>query len=69
MKQNIYLKNILSDFNFNSMNIAKLRLHLKDEYSYQDTENEISKNEIESIFKAYKNSREIELLFYIILLV
>lgn len=48
MKQNSYLKIILS--HFNSMDIAKLRLYLKDEYTYQETTKEIFLMEVEKVF-------------------
>jgi len=46
------------------MDIAKLRLYLKDEYTYEDTTKEIFLNEIESIFEAHKNSGDTELIIY-----
>lgn len=57
-----YLQSILHYFA--SMDIANLRLHLKDEYTYEDTTKEIFLNEIESIFEAHKNSGDTELLTY-----
>lgn len=60
MKQNTYLQTLLSCFS--SMDIDKLRIILKDKYSYQDTTKEIFLNEIEAIFKAHKNSSDTELL-------
>lgn len=62
MPQPYYIQSILSYFT--SMDIAKLRLYLKDEYTYEDTTKEIFLNEIESIFKAYKYSGDTELLIY-----
>jgi hypothetical protein len=46
------------------MEIANLRLHLKDEYTNEDTKKEIFLNEIETIFKAHKNSGDTELEIY-----
>jgi len=46
------------------MDIAKLRLYLKDDYTYQDTTKEIFLSEIASIFEAHKNSKDTELLIY-----
>jgi len=46
------------------MDIASLRLHLKDEFTYQDTTKEIFLKEIEAIFEANKNSGDTELLIY-----
>ena len=57
-----YIQSILSYFN--SMDIANLRLHLKDEYNYEDTTKEIFLNEIEKIFEAHKDSGDTELLIY-----
>jgi len=57
-----YIQNILSYFT--SMDIAKLRLHLKDECNYQETTKEIFLNRIEEIFDAYKNSGDTELIIY-----
>lgn len=46
------------------MDIAKLRLHLKDEYTYDDTTKKIFLNEIEEVFEAHKNSGDTELHIY-----
>jgi hypothetical protein len=46
------------------MDIASLRLHLKDEYNYEDTTKEIFLKEIEAIFEAHQNSGDTELLIY-----
>jgi hypothetical protein len=62
MLKKTYLKSILSYFT--SMDIANLRLHLKDEYNYEDTTKEIFLNEIEKIFDAHKNSGDTELIIY-----
>jgi len=62
MDRNTYPKTIHGYFT--SMDIAKLRLHLKDEYTYQDTTKEIFLNEIESVFEAHRNSGDSELLIY-----
>jgi hypothetical protein len=57
-----YLQSILCYFT--SMDIAKLRLYLKDEYTYKDTTKKIFLNEVEEVFKDFKNSRDTELLIY-----
>ena len=57
-----YSETILSYFT--SMDIAKLHLYLKDDYTYQDTTKEIFLIEMASIFEAHKNSGDTELLFY-----
>jgi len=64
MSHNSYLKIILSYFQ--TMDIEKLRLYLKDEYNYnyQDTTKEIFLNKVASIFEAHKNSGDTELLIY-----
>lgn len=62
MKLYTYSESILRYFT--SMDIAKLRLHLKDEYSYQDTTKEIFLNDIESVFEAHKDSGDTELIAY-----
>jgi len=62
MHQITYIKSILSYFT--SMDIANLRLHLKDEYAYQDTTKEIFLNEIERIFEEHQNLGDTELLIY-----
>jgi len=46
------------------MDIANLRLHLKDEYTYQEVTKEMFLNEVEKIFEDFKNSGDTELLFY-----
>jgi hypothetical protein len=46
------------------MDIVNLRLHLKDEYTYEDTTKEIFLKQIEAIFEAHKNSGDTELLIY-----
>ena len=43
------------------MDIGKLRLYLKDEYTYNNLTKEIFLNEIEGVFEAYKNSGDTEL--------
>lgn len=55
-----YLKTILSFFT--SMDIDNLRLHLKDDYTYEDTTKEIFLNEIEKIFEDHRNLGDTELL-------
>jgi len=62
MAQNSYFKTILSYFQ--TMDIAKLRLYLKDEYTYQDTTKEIFLNEIAAIFEANQNSGDTEIILY-----
>jgi hypothetical protein len=62
MSTNSYLQLILTCFS--SLDIAGLRLHLKDDYPYQATTKEIFLNEIEEIFKAHKHSGDTELLMY-----
>lgn len=62
MPNNNYYQTILSYFI--SMDIDNLRVHLKDEYTYQDTTKEILLNEIEKIFEAYKNSGDTALTLY-----
>jgi len=52
MKQNTYLLALLSCFS--SMDINKLRIILKDKYSYQNTTKEIFLKEIEAIFQLIK---------------
>jgi hypothetical protein len=62
MPQNTYIQTILSYFT--SMDIDKLRLYLKDEYTYEDTSKEIFLNEIEQVFEAHRNSGDTELIIY-----
>ena len=62
MSPNSYLQTVLQYFRL--MDISNLQRCLKDEYSYQDTTKEIFLNKVESIFKAYKNSNDIELIVY-----
>ena len=62
MQKNTYLDTILSYFT--SMDIANLRLYLKDKYTYEETTKEIFLNEIEAIFEAHRNSGDTELLIY-----
>lgn len=57
-----YLQTILKFFA--SLDIANLRHFLKEEYSYQETTKEIFLTEVESIFEAYKNSGNTELIIY-----
>jgi len=49
---------------FTSMDIEKLRLHLKDEYSYEETTKEVFLREIEKIFRRFKNAGDTELIIY-----
>lgn len=49
---------------FSQMNVDKLRLHLKDEYSYEDTTKEIFLREIEKILRRHKNACDTELIIY-----
>lgn len=44
------------------MDIDKLRLDLKDEYTYEETTKELFLNEIEAVFKAHKYCGDTELL-------
>jgi hypothetical protein len=46
------------------MDIAKLRLQLKDDYTYDETTKEIFLNKIESVFEAQKNLGDTELIIY-----
>ena len=46
------------------MDIAKLRLHLKEVYSYQDTTQEIFLNKVQTLFEAYKKAGDMELRTY-----
>jgi len=46
------------------MDIEKLRLYLKDKYTYEDTTKEKFLNEIEQIFEAHRNSGDTELIIY-----
>jgi hypothetical protein len=62
MPYNTFIQKILSYFS--SMDIDKLRLFLKDEYTYQGTTKEIFINEIEKIFQAYINSGDTKLIIY-----
>jgi len=62
MQHNNYLQNILTYFS--SLNIDELRLHLKEEYSYQDTRKEIFLNKIEEIFIGHNKSGDTELQIY-----
>lgn len=62
MPYNTYIEIILSYFT--SMDIAKLRLYLKDDFTYQDTTKEIFLSEIASIFDAHKNSGDTKLIIY-----
>jgi hypothetical protein len=62
MSESSYIKSILHYFT--KMDIDNLRLHLKDEYNYEDTTKEIFLNEIEKIFDAHKNLGDTELLIY-----
>lgn len=62
MPKSTYIKAILTCFT--SMDVDKLRLYLKEEYSYQDTTKEIFLNEVEEVFKAHKYSGDTELLIY-----
>lgn len=57
-----YFQSILNFFT--TMDIDKLRLYLKDEYTYEDTTKEIFLNEIEEIFETHNNSGDTELLIF-----
>ena len=60
MANTTYLKTIL--IYFQTMDIEMLRLHLKDEYSYQNTTKEIFLDKLQGVFEDYKNSGETILL-------
>ncbi len=62
MSYNTYIQTILSCFT--SMDIAKLRLHLKDEYSYQEVTKAIFLNEVENVFESFKKDGNTELIIY-----
>lgn len=62
ISRNNYTQTILGYFT--SMDIAKLRLYLKDDCTYQDTSKEMFLKEVASIFDAHKNSGDTELLIY-----
>ena len=62
MSPTSYLQSILSYLT--SMDIAKLRLYLKDYYTYQETTKEIFLNEVEEIFEAHRNSGDSGLLIF-----
>lgn len=62
MNQKTYIESTLRYFT--SMDIDNLRLHLKDEYTYQETSKEIFLNEVEQIFEAHKDSGDTELIVY-----
>ena len=57
-----YIQRILSYFT--SMDISRLQLHLKNEYTYQDTTKEDFLYEIEVNFELHKNWGDTELLIY-----
>lgn len=62
MVQNSYHKTILSYFQ--TMDIEKLRMYLKDEYTYQDTTKEIFLEKVQEVFESYKIAGDTELVFY-----
>lgn len=62
MAQNSYYKTILNYFQ--SMDIEKLRVYLKESYTYQDTTKKIFLDEVQAIFEANKNSGDTELIAY-----
>jgi hypothetical protein len=62
MPHNTYKQRILSFFT--SMDIDKLRIFLKDEYTYQNNTKDTFLNEIEDVFEAHKNSGDTELIIY-----
>ena len=57
-----YLQSILN--HFVNMDITKLRLYLKGEYTYDETTKEIFLNEIESVFEVQRNLGDTKLLVY-----
>ena len=57
-----YIQTILN--NFASMNIENLRLFLNEDILYQDTTKAVFLDQVESIFEAYKNSGDTQLLIY-----
>jgi hypothetical protein len=62
VSHNSYYKTILSYFQ--SMDIEKLRLYLKDEYTYQDTTKEIFLEKVQEVFESYRIAGDTELVFY-----
>jgi hypothetical protein len=62
MPQTTYRQTILSYFA--SFDIANLRIHLKEEYSYQDTTKFIFLSKLDQIFNKFKNAGDSELLIY-----
>jgi hypothetical protein len=62
MPQNTYFQAILSYFA--SLDIASLRIHLKEEYSYQDSTKLIFLSKLEKVFNKFKSSGDTELLIY-----
>jgi hypothetical protein len=57
-----YLQAILSAYA--ELDIEKLRFHLKDEYSYEDTSKDIFLEKMEKIFKQHKHLEDTELLMF-----
>jgi hypothetical protein len=62
MNINSYIKTILNAFS--SMDIADLRKHLKEEYSYEDTTKKIFLDEIDRFFRRRKNANDSKLIIY-----
>jgi len=62
MNNRSYIQTILNAFS--SIDIATLRTHLKDDYSYEDTTKEIFLNETERLFKRHKNAGDTKLLIF-----
>ncbi len=62
MPQTTYLQTILSYFA--SLDIVSLRIHLKEEYSYQDTTKLIFLSKLDQVFNKFKNVGDTELLIY-----
>jgi len=58
----LYVNTILSYFS--SMDIDKLRLYLKDEYSYQETTKLIFLSKLDQVFSKFKGVGDTELLIY-----
>jgi len=57
-----YIQTILNAFT--SLDMEKLRLHLKDEYSYNETTKTIFLDALEKVFNQFKNAGNTELMLY-----
>jgi hypothetical protein len=62
MTQNTYLQTILGYFA--TLDIVSLRIHLKEEYSYQDTTKLIFLSKLDKVFNKFKGLGDTELLIY-----